>query len=154
MTGDRHQPAHALGDLVDTGPAGIGAVLAEARDAAVDDARVDLSDRLVVDAEPVLDVGAVVLDDNVGALGKLEEDRKPLLALQVQRHRPLVAVQVLEIEAVAPAAGGVDLLTRRLDFDHLGAPIGQLARRRRAGAVRGQVDDAEIIERQFLRRHG
>src|SRR5665213_1946470 len=52
--GDRHQAAHALGDLVDAGALGVRPGLAEARDAAVDDARVDLLHRLVVDAEPVL----------------------------------------------------------------------------------------------------
>src|SRR5581483_9544385 len=46
----RHDAAHALSDLVDRGPRGIGAVLAEAGNAAIDDARVALLDRLVVDA--------------------------------------------------------------------------------------------------------
>jgi hypothetical protein len=39
--GDRHEPAHALGDLVEAGPVAIGAALAEARDAGIDQARVD-----------------------------------------------------------------------------------------------------------------
>ena len=67
MAGDRHQPAHALRDLVDAGAALIGPVLAKAGDAAIDDARVDLAHRLVIDAEPVLHVGFVVLDDDIGA---------------------------------------------------------------------------------------
>ena len=148
MTGDRHQPAHALGDLVDPGAALVGPVLAKAGDAAIDDARVDLAHRLVIDAEPVLDVGFVILDDDVGALGELHEDRPALLALQVQGHCPLVAVQVLEIGAVAPAAGRVDQLAGGLDLDDLGAPIGELAHRRWPGAMRRQVDDAEVIEGQ------
>ncbi len=153
MAGDRHQSAHPLSDLVDPGPTGIGSVLAKAGDAAIDDARVDLLDRLVIDAEPVLDVGFVVLDDDVGALGELEEDRAALLALQVQCHRPLVAVQILEIRAVAAAAGGVDQFARGLDLDHLRAPIGELAHRRRPGAVGGQVNDEEIVQGQRERRH-
>ncbi len=68
MPGDRHEAAHALGDLVDPGAALIGAVLAEAGDAAVDDARVDLPDRLVIDAEAVLHGGFEILDDDVGLL--------------------------------------------------------------------------------------
>jgi len=55
MAGDRHEPAHALGDLVDPGAALIGSVLAEAGNAAVDDARVDLVHRFVIDAEPGTD---------------------------------------------------------------------------------------------------
>ncbi len=31
QAGDRHQPAHALGDLVDAGAIGVGSVLAEAQ---------------------------------------------------------------------------------------------------------------------------
>jgi len=49
QAGDRHQASHALGDLVDPGPPFIGAVLAEPGDAAVDDARVDLLHRVVID---------------------------------------------------------------------------------------------------------
>src|SRR5215469_9992725 len=49
--GDRHQAAHALGDLVDAGSTRVRAILAEAGDATVDDTRIDLADRLVIDAE-------------------------------------------------------------------------------------------------------
>ena len=42
---------------------------------AIDDARIDLGDGLVIDLEAVLHVGAVVLDDDVGLLGELHEDR-------------------------------------------------------------------------------
>jgi hypothetical protein len=147
--GDRHQPAHTLGDLVHASAPGIGPVLAKARDAAVDDARVDLAHRLIIDAEPVLHVGFVVLDDDIGALGKLHKDRVPLLALEVQCHRPFVAMQVLEIGPVTAAAGRIHQLSRRLDLDHLRAPIGKLAHRRRPGAVRGQVNDEEFIEGQW-----
>ena len=43
QAGDRHQPAHALRDLVEARPVGVGAVLAEAGNAGVDDARIDLA---------------------------------------------------------------------------------------------------------------
>ncbi len=64
--GDRHQPAHALRDLIEAGPLVVGAVLAEAGNAAIDDARIDLAHALIVDAELRLHVGAEVLDDDVG----------------------------------------------------------------------------------------
>ena len=104
LAGDRHQPAHALGDLVDAGARRVGAALAEARDRAVDDARVDLGHGVVVDLQAMLHVGAVVLDDDVGLLRELHEDRVAFRALEVERHRLLVAMQVLEVEAVARAA--------------------------------------------------
>ena len=155
LAGDRHQPAHALGDLVDSGPRRIGAGLAEAGDRAVDDLGIDLLHRLVVDLEAVLHVGAVVLDDDVGLLGELHEDRVTFLALEVERDRLLVAMQVLEVEAVARAAHGVGAagFGGLLDLDDLGAPVGELAHRRRAGAMRGQVEDQEIVQGQRDCRH-
>ena len=146
LAGDRHQPAHALRDLVDAGTRRVGAGLAEARDRAVDDLRIDLLDRLVVDLEAVLHVGAVVLDDHVGLLRELHEDRVAFLALEVERDRLLVAVQVLEVEAVAAAAHGVGAagFGRRLDLDHLRAPVGELAHRRRAGAMCREIENLDV----------
>jgi hypothetical protein len=54
-------------------------------------------------------------------------------------------VQVLEVGAVAPAAGGVDELSGWFDLNDLSAPIGQLTNRRRSGAMRGQIDNPKII---------
>src|SRR5271165_6117526 len=87
-------------------------------------------------------------DDDVGAPGELEEDRAAFVAFQIQCHRPLIAVQVLEVGPVAAAAGGVDEFAGGFDLDDLGAPIGKLAHRRRAGAMRGQVDDEKIVQGQ------
>ena len=74
QAGDRHQPAHALRDLVEARALGVGAVLAEAGDAGETMRGLTALSCVVVDAEPVLDVGAVVLDHDVGALDQPEED--------------------------------------------------------------------------------
>ena len=107
----------------------------------------------------MLHVGFVVLDDDIGALGELHKDRVALIAFEVQGHCPLVAVQVLKIGTVTAAAGRVDQLAGGLDLDHLRAPIGELAHRRRPGTMRGQVDDEEVVEGEwahwaFLQREG
>ena len=108
QTGDRHQAAHALGDLVEARTVGIGAVLAEAGQAHVDEPRIDRAQRLVVDAEPLLHVGPVVLDQHVGGGRQLLQDRDALGRLEVERDAALVAVQVEEIGAVArPAQSGL-----------------------------------------------
>ncbi len=104
QAGDRHQPAHALSDLVEAGPIGIGAGLAEAGNAAIDDLGIDLGERLVVDAEPALHVGAEILHHHVGLLHHALERREPFLGLEVERHAALVAVQVLEVRTLARAA--------------------------------------------------
>ena len=96
---DAHQAAETLCDLIDAWPAGVGAVLAEAGDAAVDDPRVDRLQRLVVDLEAVLYVGAEVLDNDVGVFDQPVEDLAAGLGLQVDRDRPLVAMEVLAVEA-------------------------------------------------------
>src|SRR5262249_52765752 len=41
LAGDGHEAAHALRDLVEAGPVAVGTVLAEARDAGVDEARIE-----------------------------------------------------------------------------------------------------------------
>src|SRR2546421_255156 len=100
QAGDGHQAAQPLRDLVVAGTVTVRTALAEARDARVDDARVDRAERLVVDAEPVLDVGTEVLDHHVGLGGQLLEDLDPLGVLEVERDRALVAMEVLEVEVV------------------------------------------------------
>ena len=140
-TGDRHEPAHALRDLVDAGPITIRAALAEAGDAAVDQPRVDRLEILVVDAEAALDVGPVVLDHDVGLLHQLLEDRHRLGVAQVQRHRLLVAMEVLEVEAVAVAAHAVaGAAARHLDLDRLRAPVDELPHAGWTGAGAGEVE--------------
>src|SRR5205085_824758 len=75
------------------------------------------------------------------------------LASRMPAEVSLIAMQILEIGTVAAAARRVGVLARRLDLDHIGAPIGELAHRGRAGAVGGQVNDGKAIERQGGRGH-
>src|SRR5262249_28587672 len=70
QAGDRHQPAHALSDLVEAGTLAVRPVLPETRYAGIDKARVDHPQRRVVDAETELHVRAIVLHQHVGALQK------------------------------------------------------------------------------------
>ena len=149
LAGDRHQPAHALGHLVETRALGIGAALAEAGNAGEDDLLVDLFQRLVIDAETVLDVGPVVLGDDVGFFDELHENLQAVRILQVQREAALVAVQVLEVGAgalAAPAVGEIES-GRRLDLDDVGAPVGELAHCGGTGTHAGQVDYTEARQR-------
>jgi hypothetical protein len=75
----------------------------------------------------------------------------PFRALEVERHRLLVAVQVLEVEAVPAAAHRIGVAAwfgRLLDLDHVGAPVGELAHRRRTRAMRGEIEDLDVGERE------
>ena len=148
------RPAHALRDLIDPGPLRIRPGLAEAGDAAIDDALVDLLDGFVIDAEAELHLGAEILDDHIGLLGQLHKDRLAVRAFQVEREAALVAVQVLEIEPFAARAGDVvGGAAGRLDLDDLGAPIGELAHRGRSGAGMRQVEHGEAGKRQGSDAH-
>src|SRR5437773_3458659 len=143
--GDRHEPAHALGDLVVARPLGVRAGLAEAGDRAVDDPRIDLRQRLVVDAEPLLHVRPEVLDDDVGARRQLLDDLDAARMLEVERHRALVPVQVEEVEA---ERGRVALeLLARFDLDYVRPSVRELADGGRARAGAREVDDREPFAR-------
>jgi hypothetical protein len=145
--GDGHEAAHPLGDLIDAGPVPIRPVLPEAGDAAVDQARIDRAQALVVDAESALHVGAVVLHDDVGVLRQPLEDGHPVGLAEVQRDALLVAVQVLEIEPVTIAAHTVaGAAAGHLDLDRRGAPIDELPHAGRAGPRPGQVEHREPAE--------
>ena len=155
VAGHRHQPAHALRDLVEAGAVAVGAVLAEARDRGEDDARIDLRERFVVDPQPVLDVGPEVLDDHVGLLDQSQQQRVSRVGLQVDRDRALVAVQVLHVGAVARAADQVRAQPLRgFDLDHVGAEVGELLHAGGAGADLRQVQHAKVREGSLAGRWG
>src|SRR4029077_20697941 len=66
----------------------------------------------------------------------------------------LVAVQVLKIEPLAARAGDIGAgSARRLNLDHVGAPIGELAYRGRSGAGVGQVEHGIARQRQGSDTH-
>ena len=143
QAGDRHQPAHALRDLVEAGPVGVRPILAEAGDAGVDEARIDARQRLVVDAQALLHAGPEILHDHVRLLHHALERGEAFRRLEVQRHAALVAVQVLEVGALARAAHRLLRPGRRFDLDDVGAPVGELARASRPGPHAGEVEDGE-----------
>src|SRR5215510_4974506 len=133
--GDRHQAAHALGDLVEARAIAIGAGLAETRDAGIDQLRVDPGEPWIVDAEPLLHVGAEILHHHVGLLHHALERREALGGLDVERHAALVAMQIVEVGPVARPAERLAArrIRRQLDLDDVRAPIGELAHTGGAG---------------------
>ena len=147
--GDRHQPAHALRDLVEARAVLVRPVLAETGDAAEHYALVDLPEVFVVDAKPAFHVGPEVLDHDVGLLDHLEQRRAARGILQVYCDAALVAVQILEVGTLArPAHPLAALFVRRhLDLDDIGAPIGQLPHAGGAGPHAGQIEHGKARKR-------
>ena len=106
-----------------------------------------------IDAEPAGDAGAHVLDDDVRLLREPHQDFAALIGFQVQRDGALVAMQVLEVRAIASPDqfAGFTVFRRRLDPDHVGAPIGQRAHAGGTCARQGQIDHLEPRQRQLRR---
>ena len=147
QAGDRHQPTHALGDLIHAGAMAVRTGLAETADAAIDDARVHRPDVVVRHLQPVLHLGAHVLDDDVGGFHQAHERCVAFGRLQVQRHRALVAMQVLEVEAVAVAGDILAVGGGRLDLDDVGAPVRQVPHAGGPGPRQGQVQHLQAVQR-------
>ncbi len=142
--GDGHQTAHPLSDLIDSRPITIGAALPEPGDAAVDQPRIERAQALVVDSEAPLDVGAVVLHHDIAIAYQLLEDGHALWLSQVQGQAALVAMQVLEVEAVAVTAHAITRAPAgHLDLDGPGTPIHQLPHTGRARPSAGEIEDRE-----------
>ncbi len=97
------RPPMPLRDLVHAGARAIRAVLAEAADAAVDQARVDGVHVVPRDAQAVLHVGAHVLDQHVRLGRQPHEGGVPGRDFRSSTDGALVAVQVLEVRPVAVA---------------------------------------------------
>ena len=146
MAGDRHQAAHALQNLVKTRSPGVRAVLTKTRDAGQDDARVHGRQRGVIHAQFFLHIGPPVFDHDIGVLDQPHQDVQGAGLFEVQGHRALVAVDVLEVAAAAVGGkhGFIGINARRgFDADDVCAEIGEHAHAIGAGANARQVQDAE-----------
>ncbi len=142
-----HAEGAGDGDVADvvSGAVGEGAGLAPAGHPAVHQARVTGPAVLGTDAEPLGDAGAVALDEDVGALGEVENAGRPFGGLEVDDHGALVAVGDVTggVDAEAGAAGAVDA------YD-VGAQVAEEHGRERAGPDTGQLDHAHTGERAVV----
>jgi hypothetical protein len=96
-SGERHQSALALGDLVVPGAAALGAVVAEPADGQHDEAGVELVQAFDGEAEPVEHAGPEVLDEDVPVAHQPREHVAPVVGLEVEGDRLLVAVARQEV---------------------------------------------------------
>ena len=96
----------------------------------------------------MLHLRAHVLDHHVRALHEPLEHLVAGLRLQVELNRPLVPVQILEIRAVPSAHDVLAGRDRRLDANHVGAPVRKMPHARRARARQGEIEDKDVRKRQ------
>src|SRR5215469_8453048 len=124
----------------------------EALDLAVDDTRVDLLDRFVVQAKALDRPWCHVFGHDVGLLDHLLDNFEPLWRFQVQRYRLLVDVELVEVPGVVVRFAGAETAagiaaSRVLDLDDLGAKPGQYLGRGRARLELGEIDHLDALQK-------
>ena len=153
MPGQAHAAAERLHDEVVAGAPGQRPVGAEGADRDADDARIDVRERRVAQAQTIHHAGAVVVVHHVGGLDQVEKNPASGGRLEIDAHALLVAVVALELRALAfdlrtHAVVANRVALERLDLDHLGAEVGQDHRPERAGDEQRQVENGQAGEQR------
>ena len=147
ISGQAHQPGDGLDDEIVAGQRRAGRGAAEPADRGVDDRRVDGRHGLVVEAETGQAAGLEVLDEDVGAARELARRGQVTGILEIQRDRPLIAVdaEVIRRDPVPDRRlPGTGIVTARtLHLDNLGPQV-----RQQHGRVRPGQDPGEIRHQQ------
>src|SRR6266851_3394586 len=159
LAGDRHRAAGCLSDHVKGEEVLVGAIVAEALNRDVDDARVDLAHDVVTKAEPLDDPGSKILDKDIALLHQPAQNGATLLMLEIGGDAALVGVEQHEVMRVDPllvGRGAASLLAlgRLLDLDHLGAEPGQGQGAGCPGLKLGQVHHSDAVQGAALHRCG
>ena len=145
------QARRRLDHVVVGGAVGVGPTGPEPVGDAVDQARMASPEGGGVEPEPFEGRAAHVRHHHVGAGHQLRCGGRSLGLLEVESDAALVALQV-EGEAVHPRRAGRwavagALRRQRLDADDVGAVVGQHPGRHGAHEDRGEVDQANAVER-------
>jgi hypothetical protein len=75
------------------GSPGVTSVLSESGEGTIDEARIDLMQRLIIDSEATGHPGAPALYEYVGALYEAEQTLTVLLLVQSEDNAPLTSVE-------------------------------------------------------------
>ena len=130
-----------------TGRAG----LAVTADGAVDQARVDRRELVIIKRQARHDAGAKRLDQDIGRLHQLEKNLDIAGRFEIKAEAALAPVERGEVGAEAVAVGVAQPAAqvanaRRLNLDDISAQVGQPEGGKAAGQVTGQVENANAFE--------
>ncbi len=146
LPAERGQPAHRFGDRGEPRPVRVRPVLTEPGDAR-DHQRWSAGEQHVGPEPEALErAGAEVLDEHVGLGDQAQEHLAVGVGLQIERDRPLVAVDELPPQAAAVAWVAPGHVAQRVtavgsfDLDDVGAEVGEVAGAVRAGEHRREVE--------------
>ena len=153
LAGQAHRACEGLDQVVVGREVAARTASSVARDRARDDARVDLLQRLEVDPEPLGHSRTEVVHDDVRGLGEAEERPVAPVVLEVERDASLVAVQRVEVRALAADAATGHAPREvwplgRLDLDDVRAEVAQEQRAVGAGQHVREVEHPEAGERE------
>ena len=142
------------------GLARVRPVLTETAHSGDDERRTAIEQHVGSEPEPFERARAEVLDEHVGTVDQPEQHVAVGGVLQVERDRPLVAVDELPPQAgsvtgIAPRHVAQRIAAvRSLDLDDIGAEVGQVAGAVRSGDHGGEVEHPQAGERRHRRsRH-
>ena len=151
--GDAHQPAHRLDERVVAGLGGARSRARESAQRAINEARIDFSQRGEIEPEFVERIGAKVFDQRVGLAGEFARDGGAFGARQIERERFFVAVGAGEVGGQAggekrrPPLPGLVAAGRVFDFDDARAEVGENLRRPRPGENSRQIENQKAGQR-------
>ena len=142
----------ALDDGVVGGTVAVAPGAAEAHEVADDEPRIAAAQAFRVEPEPAERRRPHIGDEHVGGGEQAVQRFAAFLALEVERQRPLVAVEVRELAGELAgvrlaAERAQEVAARRLDLDDVGAVVGEKERRGRPHHDGGEIDDPYSGER-------
>jgi hypothetical protein len=153
LTRDAHEPAHALNEIVVARFVLVRTVMTEARQRAIDEARILRRQGIVIEAVAGERAGLEVLDDDMGAPCQPFDERRPFGLREIDGDGALVAVGGKEIGGVAalkkrrPEGARLVALARLFDLQNLGAQIAQDLRGPRSRQHAAQIEDSDMRQR-------
>ena len=161
FAGDRHQPAHALNDIVIARAMRIGAVLTETGDRTIDQARIDLAQAVIVHAVFGQTAHLEVFNQDIRITHQFAHMLLTFLGRQINRDRGFAAIARMEIrrrrlavvfnERRPPAARIIP--ARGFDLDHFRTQIRQRLTGPRAGQNACQFDNLQPFKRALRCRN-
>ncbi len=162
---DAHHSAHALHEKVVARPVRVGAVLAEPGYGAVDDARVHLPDRLVIEAVLLQASHLMVFDENVEAPGQFLDQPLAFFPADVDGDGLLVPVRAEVVGGVdrrlpalfpkegRPPGPGVVAFVGFLDLDHVRPQVAQCLGGPGPGKNPREIEDFDAVQSAFPCHH-
>ena len=140
--------ARRLPHRVIAGPHGVGTIRAETRDRAPDEPGVGRAELLVTEPQALHRANAKVLDHDIGGQDQRPRVSLALLALEIERHTFLVAVDRAKGRRILHAAPTTERVAPGwlLDLDNVGPHVAQQHAGIRPGDIIGEFDNANPVQ--------